>query len=108
MAEVIQKKQVDDLAFLEGHEVEATETIHFGFEDTMYVLDLGPDNAEQLRKTMEGYIRAARVVGGKGKAEQTKLASEQRRWAAQNGYSVNPRGRVPGEVQKAWREAHPQ
>lgn len=108
MAEVIHKKRIDDLASREGAEVEADETLTFGINGAYYEIDLGADNADRLRKSLAEFIDAARPINGKGRPPAAKVRNDdaraQRAWAAQNGYEIKDRGRVPHEVVEAWKK----
>jgi hypothetical protein len=106
MAELIKKQRVDDLAHLEGQEIEASETIDFAIDGELYRIDLGPDNAERMRKTFAEFINAAQLVLPKGHSRnRNDRAPEQRKWAAAQGYQVKDRGRIPRAIQDAWKAA---
>ncbi|WP_448624449.1 histone-like nucleoid-structuring protein Lsr2 [Geodermatophilus sp. URMC 64] len=101
---------VDDLT---GEPADAT--VRFGLDSREYELDLTDANAAQLRDSFARYIAVARKVSGKSRAagaagEPAKPFSgfdpaAVRAWAASNGYTVSPRGRIKAEVLEAFRAA---
>ena len=91
---------------------DAAETISFALDGASYTIDLSNDNADKLRNALLPYIAVADKVGG-GRAKPAPRrraaggsASDVRSWAAENGYTVSPRGRVPAEVRAAYEAAH--
>lgn len=109
MAELIQQKRVDDIAYSEGHEVDASETIEFALDGNSYRLDVGPDNAELVRKTFGQFIAVATHVpprGQKTSRRNNQQIRDQRVWAAEQGFPIKDRGRIPREVLDAWELAH--
>lgn len=85
---------------------EATETVRFALDGTDYAIDLAGQNAEELRGALARFVDAGRKTAGgitKGTAPvhhvppaaDTKAI---RRWAADNGVAVNPRGRIKEDV----------
>lgn len=106
---------VDDL---DGSTPDEVETVSFGLDGVMYEIDLGEDNATNLRETLAEFVDAARRVGGRAKRvrvvdptgraaapasgrsrEQTQAIRE---WARKNGYEVSDRGRIPVGVIEAF------
>jgi len=90
---------------------EAAETIVFGLDSVSYEIDLSEGNAAKLRDLLAPYVAAGRRMGGKRKAAGRRRpgvssATEVRVWAAENGYTVSARGRVPAEVREAYDRAH--
>ncbi len=93
----------------------ADTTVRFGLDSRVYELDLTEANARQLRDAFARYIPAARKTSGgrraSAAAEQPPKAFEGfdpaavRAWAASNGYSVSPRGRIKAQVLEAFRAA---
>jgi hypothetical protein len=100
---------------------DADRTVAFGLDGLSYTIDLSEKNAGKLRKALEPFIAAGHrlgrgPVGGRG-APRTLTAAgvgrssrEQnqaiRAWAAENGYDVSERGRIPASVVEAFNEAH--
>lgn len=126
MARKIVHQLVDDL---DGTvlEVGSGETILFSLDGTAYEIDLTDENAAALRDALAPFIAAARSVsaraggrsgsgssggsGGSGGARRQKRSGQRdyapvREWAAQNGYTVSERGRIPAPVLEAYDAAH--
>ena len=123
MARKIVHQLVDDL---DGTvlEVGSGETILFSLDGTAYEIDLTDENAAALRDALAPFIAAARSVsaraggrsgsggsGGAGGARRQKRSGQRdyapvREWAAQNGYTVSQRGRIPAPVLEAYDAAH--
>lgn len=94
------------------------ETVTFGLDGHDFEIDLTTKNAMGLRKTLEAYVDAGRKISPNGhrggrrkpspKTTRTTVDSDPRtikEWARANGYEVNDRGRIPGAIQDAFREA---
>lgn len=97
MAQRIEVILVDDL---DGSP--AKETIQFSIDGNHYEIDLSEDNAKEFRAAFRKYVRKGRSV----KATPPKNeAAEIRKWAAENGFEVNERGRLRRDVVEAYREA---
>lgn len=130
MARRIVHQLVDDL---DGTvlDVGSGETVLFSIDGTAYEIDLTDENAAALRAAIAPFVAAARSVsaraagtsrgtgsatgvgrsGGSGGAGRQKRAGQRdyapvREWAAQNGFSVSERGRVPAAVLEAYDAAH--
>ncbi|AZS44360.1 histone-like nucleoid-structuring protein Lsr2 [Microbacterium oleivorans] len=120
MARKIVHQLVDDL---DGTvlEVGDGETVLFSVDGTAYEIDLTHDNANALRETLAPYIDAARRVSSRPAASRASSSSNSsrkqkragqrdyapiREWAAQNGYELSERGRVPAQVLDAYDAAH--
>lgn len=123
MARKIVHQLVDDL---DGTvlEVGSGETILFSLDGTAYEIDLTDENAAALRDALAPFIAAARSVsaraggrsgsgssGGSGGSRRQKRSGQRdyapvREWAAQNGYTVSERGRIPAPVLEAYDAAH--
>jgi hypothetical protein len=89
---------VDDL---DGSQ--ASETIRFGLDGTEYEIDLTEQNAGSLRSALTRYVAAGRKTGGATRRQINAVAPAVdtkaiRRWAAENGVAVNPRGRIKEDV----------
>jgi hypothetical protein len=93
----------------------ADTTVRFGLDSREYELDLTDANAAKLRDAFARYIAVARrPAGGRrasGAAEKPAKPfsgfdpAAVRAWAAGNGYTVSPRGRIKAEVLEAFRAA---
>jgi hypothetical protein len=93
----------------------ADTTVRFGLDFREYELDLTEANARALREAFARYIPAARKTSGGRRASTTTEKPAKafqgfdpaavRAWAAGNGYTVSPRGRIRAEVLEAFRAA---
>jgi hypothetical protein len=93
----------------------ADTTVRFGLDSRDYELDLTEANAKGLRDALARYVAAARKVSGRRGAsinvEQPAKAfkgfdpAAVRAWAASNGFTVSPRGRIKAAVVEAFRAA---
>jgi|SRR4051794_15178297 hypothetical protein len=93
----------------------ADTTVRFGLDSRDYELDLTEANAKGLRDALARYVAAARKVSGRRGAsvnpEQPANAfkgfdpAAVRAWAASNGFTVSPRGRIKAAVVEAFRAA---
>lgn len=121
----------DDLAWKQSEEkVEAEETIEFSFEGQDMTIDLSGENAALYREVMRAFVEAGTPVpkktSGRKKGAATatpagatapkkatsapKSGSNEenvqiREWAANNGFDLSPRGRIPQDVKDAWAAA---
>jgi hypothetical protein len=99
----------------------ADRTVEFALDGTSYTIDLSEANAGKLRKALDPFITAGTRVGRGGVQRSTRhvgavtsgrTASSRdenkaiRDWAAQNGYQISERGRIPQSVSDAYRAAH--
>jgi hypothetical protein len=110
VAQKVQVLLVDDL---DGGE--ADETVTFALDGKTYEIDLTTANADKLRGLLDPYAKSGRrtggrSAGGRGKGRVvtggTKDTAEIRKWAKENGYNVNDRGRVPAEIREAYEKAN--
>jgi hypothetical protein len=110
VAQKVQVLLVDDI---DGGE--ADETVTFALDGKTYEIDLTTANADKLRGLLDQYTKSGRrtggrAAGGRGKsrvpAGGNKDTAEIRKWAKENGYSVNDRGRVPAEIREAYEKAN--
>lgn len=100
----------DDLTGTESDEV---STHRFSLNGIEYEIDLTPESYDKLDAALRLFIEKGRKVG---RTKVTGLvhrgaavgpsAEEVRAWARENGYEVNDRGRVPGEIREAFEAAH--
>ena len=95
---------------------EADRTVEFALDDVTYTIDLSEKNAGKLRKALDPYIAAGTRVGRSGavavqrgrRATGGTVRSNRdqnkaiRDWAAENGYDVSERGRIPANVVEAF------
>lgn len=100
------KKQVVLLDDIDGSD--ATETVSFALDGVSYEIDLNKDNASEFRSHMEKWTTSARRTGGRARRGTggSSDAKKIRAWAAENGYEVSERGRIPVEVREAYLKAN--
>lgn len=93
---------------------ENAKSYKFGWGDDQYEIDLSENNAKELQDFLAKYMSAGAKVtarlprsGGSPapKSNKEELARV-REWAAKEGLKVNPRGRISGDVLKAYQDAH--
>lgn len=107
----------------------ADETITFGFEGSLYEIDLSAKNAQTLRDFMERYTASGTrkgrlsptgtyIPGGSGLGQGTRkhgsgvdhpafaankeLNQKIRAWATRNSYQLAERGRIPQHIVDAY------
>jgi hypothetical protein len=123
---VAKKKQVittvtitDDWDNKELAESDAVE-VRFGWAGTTYEMDLSKTNADKLEKLLKPYVEKARRVGGgrgrpkgsgstrpnTGSGRSPDQLAAIREWLKKNGYEVNDRGRIKGELIDLFDAAH--
>ena len=91
----------------------AAETVTFSIDGSRYEIDLSEENAAKLRSVMSGWIDASRRPGnrrtrGAGAKHDPAESTKARKWAADNGFDVGPRGRLRAEVLDAYRSRTPE
>lgn len=105
MAQRVEYILVDDT-----DQTSADETVRFSLDGVNYEIDLSSKNAAQLRDGLASYIGAARRNGGRrsrsSASTKAPTATQIRSWAADNGFDVSARGRVPANVRAAYERAH--
>ena len=91
---------------------EATQTLRFGFDGTLYEIDLNDKNAERFHRAIQPYVERGRKVSGRGTGRGGGSSNGSavdnravRAWAASNGVEVSPRGRIPTTVIQQYRAA---
>lgn len=82
---------------------EAMETVRFALDGTEYEIDLTEQNAGSLRGALARFVEAGRKTGGAQRSKVKTFApavdsKAVRRWAAENGVAVNPRGRTKDDI----------
>jgi Lsr2 len=110
MAQKVLVQLVDDLTGVASDDI---STVLFGLDGANYEIDLTEENAERLRATLADYVNAARRTGGRIKrgsrpangAAANGEAGQVREWAQENGFELSARGRIPGHVLEAYKEA---
>ncbi|MFC5720755.1 Lsr2 family protein [Streptomyces gamaensis] len=109
MAQKVQVLLVDDL---DGGE--ADETVTFALDGKSYEIDLTDANAQKLRDSLAEFVKSGRKTGGRsggrGKVRPAAPGSQDtariRKWAKEQGYNVNDRGRVPADIREAYEKAN--
>lgn len=115
MAKQVIYELVDDI---DGNVIEDGhgESIEFSLDGVDYVIDLRTKNANDLRKKLDYYVGYATRVGGRKRKVAAEPAAPTKRdpsetrairqWAADSGYEVNDRGRIPADIVEAYHAAH--
>ncbi|MGZ0069849.1 histone-like nucleoid-structuring protein Lsr2 [Microbacterium arborescens] len=92
---------------------ENAETVTFAYQGQNFEIDLSEGNREKLEQLLQPYISAGRKAAGgrpaRSGSRRSRGASDLsaiRRWAAENGYEINSRGRVPQAVTDAYHAAN--
>ena len=103
---MVQQKSVTLVDDLDGGK--AAETVAFGLDGADYEIDLSKRNASALRKAVAEFVdHGRRVKAGAtptGKTPRRPVPRKGhdpaavRQWAAAQGITVSPRGRVSAEV----------
>ncbi|WP_078875516.1 histone-like nucleoid-structuring protein Lsr2 [Streptomyces sp. NRRL F-5053] len=106
MARKVSITYVDDLTGAEGD----VRTVLFALDGRDYEIDLNEENHDRIVKILAPYMVAGRRIA-KGKAGSSNSrkpapkepdSSEIRKWAKEQGYEVNDRGRVPASIREAY------
>ncbi|MDJ0362307.1 Lsr2 family protein [Rhodococcus sp. H29-C3] len=123
MAKKVFTQLVDDI---DGTVIddESGETIEFSVNGVDYLVDLKAKNASEFHRKIGYYIEHGTHVGGrKRKTSSTPTVSPTsrtgtgatrdpaqtraiRQWAADNGYEISDRGRIPAAIEEAFNAAH--
>ncbi|WP_032385485.1 histone-like nucleoid-structuring protein Lsr2 [Rhodococcoides fascians] len=124
MARIVSVELVDDI---DGTVIEegAGETVEFAVGGVEYVIDLKTKNANEFHRKLDYYIRYATRTGGRkrkpsssGAAASSPTAASAsprrdpaqvraiRQWAADEGYEISDRGRIPAHIEDAFNDAH--
>lgn len=106
-----QKTIIELIDDLDG--TEAEETVFFGVDGQLYEIDLSKKNADKLRKALGRFKESARKANAKPVKKSTRTSAPRedtvqiRKWAKDNGYTVNERGRIPQTIVDAYRSGTP-
>lgn len=90
---------------------EASTTLSFGLDDTMYEIDLNDENARELRETLDKYVKVARQKLMEAPSEQQEQrkssanSKEIRKWAKRQGYNIKGFGRIPAQIMQEWEDS---
>ena len=109
------------LCDLDDSEVEAVETVSFGYGGATYAFELCKAHLAEFNETMGRYVGCARREGGRRRGptprsvtavtapKRVRSDREElqaiRDWARANGRQVSDRGRIAGEVRAAFETA---
>lgn len=92
---------------------ENAETVTFAYQGRRFEIDLSKGNREKLEQLLQPYISAGRKAAGGQLARSASRRSRGnanlsavRSWAAENGYTLNSRGRIPQAVMDAYNAAN--
>ncbi len=122
MAKRVTTQLVDDI---DGSVIddESGETIEFAVNGVEYVIDLKAKNATEFHRKLDYYIEHSTRVGGRKRKPSPAGAATParpgtpatrdpaqtraiRQWAADEGYEINDRGRIPAAIEEAYNAAH--
>lgn len=122
MAKRVTTQLVDDI---DGSVIddESGETVEFAVNGVEYTIDLKAKNANEFYRKIHYYIEHAVRVGGRkrkpspaGATTPSKTGTPAtrdpaqtraiRQWAADEGYEINDRGRIPAAIEEAYNAAH--
>ena len=111
MAQVVQVVMSCDLDDEEGEDI---ETITYAYEGNAYEFDACTEHRREFNELIRGYVDISRRVSGKSTRAYVKRPTkavdidlkEVRAWAREQGMTVSSRGRVPVDVQDAFKKAH--
>lgn len=109
-----QRQTVTYVSDLSGKDITENDspTVSFGWDGNDYQIDLTSAEAEKFYKAVEPYISAGTKVSKAKRTSKAKgaldgpTAQEVRFWAQTQNIAVPDRGRIPGEVRKAYDDAH--
>lgn len=112
MAQKVLVQLVDDL---DGTASPDISTVSFALDGVSYEIDLTESNADRLREQLADFVSAARRTGGRVRrgsatarsapARNSEETRKIREWAAENGYELAGRGRIPRHVTEAYNAA---
>ncbi|MDQ0616783.1 histone-like nucleoid-structuring protein Lsr2 [Arthrobacter globiformis] len=92
---------------------EASETVQFAIDGAEYEIDLNEKHANELRQALDRFTAAARKSsGGRGRPAGRRSPSGGidskviRKWAQDQGLTVNARGRIQAEIVEQYQAAH--
>lgn len=116
---MVQRVRTSYISDLSGQELAEDQVVHlsFGWEGTPYEIDLSAQEADELRATMQPYLKHARPLsrrrpyarsGQQGSGRTPAELATIRAWARDNGFTVADTGRVARAVIDAYDRARPQ
>lgn len=94
------------------------DRVSFDHNGRSFTIDLDPLEAKNLRsmieafeRKMETYMEHARPAGRNAGISTSDVGASPavvREWAAENGYEIPARGRIAGDILKAWHASQSQ
>nr|WP_296777335.1 Lsr2 family protein [Rhodococcus sp. (in: high G+C Gram-positive bacteria)] len=124
MAKQVTVQLVDDIDGSVIADDDSGESIEFSISGVEYVIDLKSKNATEFHRKLGYYIEHATRVGGRKRRAAPAAASSTstvsapaakrdpaqtraiRQWAADTGYEISDRGRIPAGIVEAFEAAH--
>ncbi|MGY4782743.1 histone-like nucleoid-structuring protein Lsr2 [Rhodococcus opacus] len=117
MARRVIVELVDDIDGTVFGDGDGGENIAFSVNGVDYEIDLKDKHASKFHKQIGFFIEHAIRVGGRrrrsdrptaGSGSSRKSGETQRirEWAAEQGYDISSRGRIPADVEQAFHDAH--
>lgn len=100
MAQKIEVRHVSDL----DERVPADETVRFGLDNSDYEIDLSADQAQEMRQSLERFVKGARRTGrtpaarGRAKRPSRDDLPQIREYARARGYRIKDRGAIPRRI----------
>lgn len=105
---------IDGTVFGDG---DGGENITFSVNGVDYEIDLKDKHASKFHKQIGFFIEHATRVGGRkrpsirptagsGSSRKSEETQRIREWAAEQGYAISSRGRIPTDVEQAFHDAH--
>lgn len=106
MARELIETMYDDIDGTPIASPEDGRSVTFGIDQASYAMELSASNVEELEKSLEPFMRAARIVKSPTQVRHVrhtrKTLDKIRAWAREAGYDVSVYGRVPLAVEEAY------
>lgn len=112
-----QKVEVLLTCDLDEEPTEAADTVIFAYDGRSYTFELCEDHLAEFTETMTSWAEHARRAGAMNSSSKGSRKTHRRpagnraevtairEWAANNGYEISDRGRIPVEVRREYEEA---
>lgn len=105
MAEIRITQKVDDV-----DRSSPAESIRFSYGRDHFVIDLGPSNSALMEADFQRWIEHSRRIKPPYNRSPRSAArpdpGKVRAWAKRQGFDVSDKGRIPLEVETAYRQRH--
>lgn len=89
------------------------KTVKISLDDERVEIDLSNDHIQELRDALAPFFDAGRAVGVRRAQvarettpSRTAELQKIREWARANGHAISDRGRISGDIVKAFKEAN--